>query len=243
MKIIALGDSLMQRNDFTSYPQVGWVQMLRLFLEDENYCILNYAKNGRSTKSFIDEGRFQEALSQVEEGDLVYLSFCHNDQKKEDPSRYTTPDGTYLLNLKTMIAKLKEKGATIIYVGPIDRITKDGHCRDDSFEGYDIAAKRLMEELEIFYIDPKELRPYYKAIKPDKTKKLHLIYEELEEPPKFEPCSDTTHLSTRGGYLVANLIAYHSKKYLQQEGRDIFLPEIPSIAELIEKINEVKESL
>lgn len=243
MKIIALGDSLMQRNDFRTYPQVGWVQMLRLFLEDENFCLQNYAKNGRSTKSAIEEGLFSKALSQTEEGDLVYISFCHNDQKKEDTLRYTTASGTYLENLRMMINEFRKKGAIIIYVGPIDRITPAGICRYDSFEGYDSAAQKLMEELQVFYIDPKELRPYYEAIKEEETKKLHLIFNKLEEPPKYEASLDTTHLSPKGGYIVANLVAYHSKNYLKQQGKDIFLPDIQSIQELINNINTIKESI
>ena len=61
MKIFMMGDSTMKYNNIYTYPQVGWGQVLHLFTKNE-WLIENHAENGRSTKSFIDEGRFDVIL-------------------------------------------------------------------------------------------------------------------------------------------------------------------------------------
>ena len=66
-----MGDSLMQFNDYSTYPQTGWVQVLDRFMNDpKKVRVCDYALNGRSTKSFIDEGQYQKALDDVEKGDV-----------------------------------------------------------------------------------------------------------------------------------------------------------------------------
>lgn len=66
MNIICLGDSLMQKNTSETFPQAGWPEALEAHLADsEHNHVLDFALNGRSTKSFIDEGHFAEALSKT----------------------------------------------------------------------------------------------------------------------------------------------------------------------------------
>ena len=96
--IFMMGDSTMKFNNYYSYPQCGWGQGLELFVK-EGVLIFNHAENGRSTKSFIDEGRFDKILKDLKKGDYVICSFGHNDEKKYDPLRYTDPFGEYQKNL------------------------------------------------------------------------------------------------------------------------------------------------
>ena len=60
-KIYMIGDSTMKYNNISSYPQCGWGQMLHLFTKND-WLIEDHAENGRSTKSFIAEGRFDKIL-------------------------------------------------------------------------------------------------------------------------------------------------------------------------------------
>ncbi len=116
MNLIFLGDSLMQPNGMDTYPQKGWPQMLDPYLADpEETKVLDFALNGRSTKSFLDEGRFKEALDAAKDGDVCFISFGHNDEKIEDPKRYTTPYGTYIENLAYMESEMKKKYQTLFY--------------------------------------------------------------------------------------------------------------------------------
>ena len=94
MRVLCLGDSIMQYNDFSAFPQTGWVQELaRFFPETTEW--LNFARNGRSTKSFIDEGRFDRVRAEAQKNDIVLIGFGHNDEKKYDENRYTEPYGEH----------------------------------------------------------------------------------------------------------------------------------------------------
>lgn len=74
------GDSTVQYNSILTYPQTGIGQVFHLFVRPE-VRIENHAKNGRSTKSFLDEGRFSVICDRIEEGDFLFIQFGHNDEK------------------------------------------------------------------------------------------------------------------------------------------------------------------
>lgn len=80
------GDSTVQYNSILTYPQTGIGQVFHLFVKPE-VRIENHAKNGRSTKSFLDEGRFTVMLDRMGEGDFLFIQFGHNDEKSR-----TLPD-------------------------------------------------------------------------------------------------------------------------------------------------------
>ncbi len=77
MTLHFIGDSIVQ-NYKTEEFIAGWGQYLPLYLEP-NVEVLNHAIGGRSSRSFINEGRFDKAFKQVKAGDYVFIEFCHND--------------------------------------------------------------------------------------------------------------------------------------------------------------------
>src|SRR5690606_23904007 len=81
-----IGDSTMadKPGEVTENPERGWGQKMHLFFKPE-FKVVNYAKNGRSSKSFISEGLWDEAVSQFKKGDFLIIQFGHNDQKVNDP--------------------------------------------------------------------------------------------------------------------------------------------------------------
>ena len=88
--IFMIGDSTMANKSLTGEnPERGWGQMLPGYLSEE-IRVDNHAVNGRSSKSFIDEGRWEKVISQVKKGDYVFIQFGHNDEKS-DPKRHTVP--------------------------------------------------------------------------------------------------------------------------------------------------------
>ncbi|WP_373736676.1 GDSL-type esterase/lipase family protein, partial [Bacteroides heparinolyticus] len=90
--IFMIGDSTMADKDLTGgNPERGWGQMLPGYLSEE-IRVDNHAVNGRSSKSFIDEGRWDKVLSLVKKGDYVFIQFGHNDEKT-DPKRHTDAGG------------------------------------------------------------------------------------------------------------------------------------------------------
>ena len=118
--IYTIGDSTMANKKPEVYPETGWCQGLQNYF-DESVTVRNHAVNGRSTKSFIDEGRWQAVLDSLQPGDFVFIQFGHNDQKIQDSTRYTTPFGTYSENLERFVTETRAKGASPILFTSIVR--------------------------------------------------------------------------------------------------------------------------
>ncbi|MBQ2886519.1 MAG: GDSL family lipase, partial [Alphaproteobacteria bacterium] len=114
-KIYWAGDSTVKENTFISYPQTGIGQVLRLYLK-RNVHVFDYAENGRSTKSFIAEGRLDLIDSQIKEGDFLFIQFGHNDEKEYDKDRYTTPYGTYTENLMKFVEVARKHNAHPVFI-------------------------------------------------------------------------------------------------------------------------------
>ena len=112
IKLIGAGDSIMHFNKADTYPQTGWFQVIDRFLKEEKEVkVLDFAENGRSTKSFIDEGLFDKLIKEVDESSYVFISFGHNDEK-DDVKRYTDPFTTYKDNLRYFINEVRKRKET-----------------------------------------------------------------------------------------------------------------------------------
>ena len=77
-RIFYAGDSTCAQNNITTFPQTGIGQGLELYIKKE-IKIHNHAVNGRSTKSFIEQGRLAVIEQQVLAGDFLFIQFGHND--------------------------------------------------------------------------------------------------------------------------------------------------------------------
>ena len=118
-KVFLAGDSTMSDKPL-DLPERGWGMALGALL-DPAVKVDNRAMNGRSTKSFLDEGRWAKLTADLTPGDFVIIQFTHNDEKKEDPKRYTDPAGSFRDNLRRFIAETRAKGATPILATPVCR--------------------------------------------------------------------------------------------------------------------------
>ena len=99
--VFTIGDSTMANKKAEVAPETGWCQVLSAFFDDR-VVVKNRALNGRSTKSFITEGRWKAVLDSLKKGDYVFIQFGHNDQKILDSTRYAEPFTTYRQNLATI---------------------------------------------------------------------------------------------------------------------------------------------
>ena len=99
-----MGDSTCADKDLKggTNPERGWGMMFRNFVDD-SYRVVNYAQNGRSTKSFIDLGLWDKVQSELREGDWLFIQFGHNDAKQSDSARYAAPWGAYQDNLRMFV--------------------------------------------------------------------------------------------------------------------------------------------
>ena len=128
--ILMAGDSTMQNVDPAKNPDFGWGQVLPRFAKESTE-IINLAKGGRSTKSFIAENRWSELLEQVSEGSWVLIQFGHNDASYKHPERYTAPVD-YADNLKQMVADVNARSGRPVLITPVVRryFDNEGKLRD-----------------------------------------------------------------------------------------------------------------
>lgn len=128
-----VGDSTLKSNA----PLRGWGQELGQFFDDSKVNVVNRAIGGRSSRTFINEGRWEKVLAELKKGDFVIIQFGHNDvgkyddpASKERPSLHgeddaradvTKKDGsretvhTFGWYLRKYGTDAKAKGATVIF--------------------------------------------------------------------------------------------------------------------------------
>lgn len=200
-KIYMIGDSIMQYNNIFGYPQVGWGQVLHLFTGN-NYLVEDHARNGRSTKSFIDEGRFDRVLNKMEKGDFLIVQFGHNDEK-DDPLRHTDPNGSYLDNLAYFANSAKEKGAHVVFATSVTRRKFENGVCVDTHKGYPQAMLKWCNENNYTCIDLNQITlDLYNKLGEEETKKFHMIFGPNEFPNYPEGKSDNSHLVMAGALMV-----------------------------------------
>src|SRR3546814_592671 len=152
--IFMAGNSTMANKPYRgSNPEKGWGQVLGLYF-NEQVKVENHAVNGQSSKSFIDEGKWDNLLQQVQEGDYVIIEFGHNDEKKENPSRYAAPDGAYRQNLKRFVSDVRTKGGIPVLATPIvrRRFDESGQFYDTHGRYPDVVREVAAEE-EVHLLD------------------------------------------------------------------------------------------
>lgn len=145
--IFTIGDSTMANKKLEGgNPERGWGQMLSRYFTD-GITIDNHAVNGRSSKSFIDEGRWDNVLSKIQKGDYVFIQFGHNDEK-DDPKRHTDPGTTFDTNLRKFVEETRAKGGIPVLFNSIVR-------RNFGKSGADAVADAIKQDDIRNGIDPK----------------------------------------------------------------------------------------
>ena len=128
-------------------------QGLTLYLS-ETVTVFSHAKNGRSTKSFLDEGRFDAVERALLPGDFLFIQFGHNDAKA-DPARQTDPDTTFRENLMRFVDAARAAGAYPVLITPIARRLFDdqGNFRPGSHGPYPEAIRQVGAQAGVPVID------------------------------------------------------------------------------------------
>ena len=145
--IFTIGDSTMANKKLEGEnPERGWGQMLSRYFTDD-ITVDNHAVNGRSSKSFIDEGRWDNVLSKIQKGDYVFIQFGHNDEK-DDPKRHTDPGTTFDANLRKFVEETRAKGGIPVLFNSIVR-------RNFGKSGADAVADAIKQDDIRNGIDPK----------------------------------------------------------------------------------------
>lgn len=149
-----MGDSTMAPKDTSKgNPERGWGMYFEEYF-DSSIIVFNYARNGRSTKRFIDEGRWESVKESLIPGDYVLIQFGHNDQKKDDPKRYAPAWSAYQDNLRLFIREARSLGAIPVLLTPVARRKFVDGVFDGTVHGdYPAAMKAVAEETGTALID------------------------------------------------------------------------------------------
>jgi lysophospholipase L1-like esterase len=174
---------------------------------DSTVTVVNKAKNGRSTKSFISEGLWKSIMDNAKEGDYVIIQFGHNDESPEKKERYATPD-TFKMNLTRFITETREKKATPILLTPVSRRKFDTNGNAvQTHEQYSALVREVAKETGVLFIDLDEKsRALYQQFGPENSKLLFLQLVPGEHPNYPEGKNDNTHFSELGARLIAQLV-------------------------------------
>ena len=149
-----MGDSTMAEKDLPKAGEErGWGMMFQNYL-DSDVKVINYAQNGRSTKSFRDLGLWDKVYAAVKPGDYVFIQFGHNDAKEDDPARYAPAWGAYQDNLRIFIDGVREKGGTPVLLTPIARRWfKEGKLDRNCHTDYPAAMQAVAAEKGVTCLD------------------------------------------------------------------------------------------
>lgn len=205
--IYLAGDSTLAEKTADKRPETGWGEMLQQYFDARKAVIDNRAVNGRSTKSFIAEGRWQQIVAALKKGDYVFIEFGHNDEKSEDATRYAAPNTDYRNNLIKFVTEVRAKKAFPVLLTPIARrkFDRSGGFQDTHGE-YPNAVRNVARELKVPLIDMHRgselVLENYGA---EKSRTLFLQLKAGENPNYPNGVEDNTHFSPLGAEEMAKL--------------------------------------
>lgn len=188
-------------------PETGWGEMLGQFFAGGKVKIENRAMNGRSTKTFISENRWQQIVDNVQKGDYVFVQFGHNDSSKDKGERYTSPED-YRKNLIKFIAETRAKKAFPVLLTPVvrRRFNEKGEFYDTHGE-YPQIVRAVAAEYKVSLIDMhRKSEKLIVDLGAENSKKLFLILQKGESPNYPNGLDDNTHFSPQGAEEIAKLI-------------------------------------
>jgi pectinesterase len=202
------GDSTASTYVSSLAPRAGWGQALPVFLTP-NAVAVNVAKSGASSKSFIDLGRLDHILARIRPGDRLLISFGHNDEKIEDPARYTEPSTTYKSYLSQYIDKSRAKGAIPIFITPVERRRFTGAGVISPTHGaYPAAMRELAVAKGVPLIDLTESSTALWNRAGVEGTKEHFMHLAAGQYPNYpDGVADNTHFQAAGAIEVARLVA------------------------------------
>ncbi len=201
-----IGDSTMAVKVAQRYPETGWGQPLGV-LATKQIRVNNYAVNGRSSKSFIDEQRWQKVKAAFKPGDYLVVQFGHNDAKHKDPKRFTRPFEEYTQNLTRFVVEANKANVQPILVTSIVRRKFDeSGVLIDTHKEYLIAVRQLAKSLNVPLVDLEQLTRglvVSAGVSASKAYFLHGAPGQLRNYP--DGVKDNSHLSDHGALMTARL--------------------------------------
>jgi lysophospholipase L1-like esterase len=204
--VFMIGDSTMANKPvIPEYPERGWGQMLPQYFQS-GVRIENHAMNGRSSKSFIDEGRWAVVTNRLQPGDWVIIQFGHNDEKGKGPKRFTEPFGRFETNLVKFITEARAHGARPVLCTAIARRKFDaGGNVVDTHGDYIQAARDVAAAQNVPLLDlNRRTDELLRRLGPDRSQVFYDWFTTNDFPGLKKPLADDTHLNATGASRVCD---------------------------------------
>ena len=235
--IFLAGDSTVQSYKTADFPQCGWGAMLWKYFSEKDVVVTfpedtafenvtryelsditidNRAMAGRSCRSFFDEGRWQDLLKNVREGDFVLYQFAHNDANKEKEERFIAPDSYKDKLIKDYINPVFEKKAHPVLLTAIAMkdFDEDGTCRI-SFPEYREKCLEIGRELGVDVIDlGKRTADFNTKIGKEGCREIYMNLRPGMYCSFPDGKEDNAHLKAEGAFIYAGFVYEELKKLL-----------------------------
>jgi lysophospholipase L1-like esterase len=208
VKIVLAGDSTVNNGG-------GWGPGFCADLTPNVDCV-NLARNGRSSKSYYDEGVWKDVLAA--HADYILIQFGHNDMPGKGPARETDPETTYAANMRRYISEARAEGARPIIVTSLSRRNyKDGALVED-LTAYAKAARRVAEEEGVPVID---LNALSTRLLRTMTQEQADQFDAVGHPDAVGSTLDRTHLNAHGSEVFGRMVADDLARICVELGPDI----------------------
>jgi lysophospholipase L1-like esterase len=206
IKIFLAGDSTMSIKLEKNFPETGW-GMPFIHFWNEHLTVINKAKNGRSTKTFISEGLWKQIMDEATAGDYVFIQFGHNDEVKSKVNTYTTPE-EFTSNLKKYIGDAREKKMIPVLMTPVARRKFDATGKiEQTHQEYSALVRKVAEEEKLLFIDlDAQSMQLYQQFGVENSKLLFCQLKPGEHPNYPDGKDDNTHFNELGARLIAQLV-------------------------------------
>ena len=200
-----IGDSTLSIKETKAYPETGWGMPFSYFF-DSTVVVNDLAKNGRSTRTFLEEGLWKPAAENMQEGDYVFIQFGHNDEVETKKS-YTTPDQFTAL-LTRYVTEARAKKATPVLITPVARRKFDstGHIQG-THDQYSNLVREVARKNSVPLIDlDVKSQALLQQLGPETSKLLFNHLLPGEHPNYPEGKADDTHFSELGARKMAEIV-------------------------------------
>jgi lysophospholipase L1-like esterase len=198
------GDSTMAQKQPDKRPETGWGEALQPCFDSSEVRIANRAMNGRSTRSFVAEGRWKAIIDSLQAGDYVFIQFGHNDEKV-GTNNYSSPDD-YRRNLVRFVDEVRAKQAQPVLFTPVVRRKFDGTQLVPTHGAYPDAARAAAQERSVPLVDMEHASAaLVQQLGPDSSRALWLHLDAGANPNYPNGVQDDTHFNPVGARTMAGL--------------------------------------
>ena len=202
------GDSTMAPKLDTRRPESGWGEYLEAQFRPGTVVVDNRARNGRSTRTFIELGEWDALLAAVSPGDVVLIQFGHNDQSENKPDRYT-PVADYVVNLTRFVREVRQRDATPVLLTPVARRNFDAGGRLLPSHGdYPKQVRALAAREQVALVDMEQLSSDLVIGAGVEGSKALFLWQAPGAHPNYPlGVQDNTHFSPEGARRIAEAFA------------------------------------